>query len=730
MKQVLLTRAGVEVREVPAPQVEPGAVLVRVSHSCISVGTEMSGVRDSNLPLWRRALQRPDQVRRLAGLVVKEGFDTARAMVRTKLAEAQPIGYSAVGRIVAVGDGVSDLAVGDRVGCAGAQGAHHAEFICVRRNLVVAVPEPVSDHDAATVTLGAIALQGVRRLQPTLGESVVVIGLGVIGQITVQLLKSAGARVIGVDIDRARLAEALALGLDAAVHPDDIEPTAQAARLTDGYGADGVIVTAATSSSEVISAAFRMCRRKARVVLVGDVGLDIERADIYAKELDFLISTSYGPGRYERTYEEAGLDYPIAYVRWTENRNLAEYLRQIADGRVRLDKMAGSEFPVDRAGDAYGALADAAERPLFAILAYDASGAGPISRHVERRASGRAGAGAIRLALIGAGNFAKAMHLPLLQKMPQAFALRAVVSRRGYEAETLARQYDAPVSATDVDVVLDDGNIDAVLIATRHDSHAELVIRALEKGKHVLVEKPLCLTKSQLTDIEAVVERLGDRCPVLMTGFNRRFSPHAAAAKALLDRRSNPLIADYRVNAGYIALDHWVHGAAGGGRNIGEASHFYDFIGYLADAAVATVEARAIRPKSAHYTRNDNFVALVTFEDGSVGNLTYTALGSPDFPKELLDIYSDGRVLQIIDFRDFQAAGCKVARVKQHDKGHAGELAAFRRAVLGETAWPIPLWQQTQAMRIAFRVEELLHRGTAADECADGYANGHVKRPA
>jgi predicted dehydrogenase len=463
-----------------------------------------------------------------------------------------------------------------------------------------------------------------------------------------------------------------------------------------------------------MSTAFRMCRRKARVVLVGDVGLDLERADIYAKELDFLVSTSYGPGRYDRTYEEAGLDYPIAYVRWTENRNLAEYLRQIADGRVRLEKMAGAEFPVDRAGDAYRTLSDAAERPLFAVLRYDVSSAGPISRRVERQASARrAGPDGIRLALIGAGNFAKSTHLPLLQKMSNAFQLQAVVSRRGHEAETLARQYGAAVSATDVDVVLDDTNIDAVLIATRHDSHADLVIRALERGQHVLVEKPLCLTLSELERIEATVARLGDRCPVLMTGFNRRFSPHAAAAKTLLDRRSNPFILAYRVNAGYVPRDHWVHGAAGGGRNIGEACHFYDLMGYLADAPVATIEARAIRPKTAHYARNDNFVAVATFEEGSVGNLTYTALGSPDHPKELVDAYSDGRVLQIVDFKEFQAVGCKAARVKEHDKGHAGELAAFRRAVLGETAWPIPLWQQAQAMRIAFRVEELLQRGVS-----------------
>ncbi len=713
MKQVLLTRAGVDVREVPAPLLEPGAVLVRVSHSCISVGTEMSGVRDSNLSLLRRAMQRPEQVARLAGMVAKDGLDSARAAVQTKLAEALPVGYSAVGRVIDVGEGVSDIVSGDRVGCAGAQSAHHAEIICVPRNLCVPVPELVSDRDAATVTLGAIALQGLRRLQPTLGECIVVIGLGAIGQISVQLLKSAGARVIGVDLDRKRIDEAMALGLDAGVHPDDTDPVAQASRLTNGHGADGVIVAAASQSDEIIATAFRMCRRKARVVLVGDVGLNINRADIYAKELDFLVSTSYGPGRYDQTYEEAGLDYPIAYVRWTENRNMAEYLRQIADGRVRFDAMAARAFPIDRAGDAYQALSDPSERPLFAFLAYDTARDGPIIRRVELRETVRRPAtNAIRLALIGTGNFAKSMHLPLLRKMENIFALQAVVSRRGHQADTLARQYGAAVSATDIDAVLDDPAIDAVLVATRHDSHANLVIRALERGKHVLVEKPLCLSPTELVAIEAAVARLGDRCPVLMTGFNRRFSPHMAAAAALIERRTNPFIVNYRVNAGHIPSDHWVHGAAGGGRNIGEACHFYDLLGDLAGAPVASIEAKAIRPKTEYFRRNDNFVATLTFEDGSVGSLTYTALGSPEHPKELIDIYTDGRVLQIIDFREFIAVGCKAKRVKVSDKGHAAELTAFGRAIRGETAWPIPLWQQAQAMRIAFEVERQLHAAT------------------
>ena len=714
MRQVLVTRGGVEVRDVPAPQVQPGTVLVRVSYSCISTGTEMSSIRESDTPLWKRAMQRPEQVRRLAGVAMKEGLDVARAVVRTKLGEAQPVGYSAVGHVIEVGEGTSDVAIGGRVACAGAANAYHADYICVPRNLCVAVPQAVSDTDAATVTIGAIALQGVRRLAPTLGESVVVIGLGAIGQITTQLLRSAGVHVIGVDIDRKRLAEATAAGLDAAIHPDDADPAEQAVRLTDGVGADGVIVTAASPSDDVLSTAFRICRRKARVVLVGDVGLDIKRADIYHKELDFLISTSYGPGRYDRRYEEEGLDYPISYVRWTENRNMAEYLRQIADGRVRLEGMPSAVFPVERAADAYAALADAAQRPLNAFLDYERNPAQPVSRRLELRNTRVPVVGAIRVAVIGAGKFAKSTHLPLLQRMSGDFAVHAIVGRRGHEAATLAAQYGAVVAATDPGAILGDPNVDAVLIATRHDNHADLVVKALEAGKHVLVEKPLCVTPAELDRISSVVERLGDRCPVLMTGFNRRFSVHSDAVKALIDTRSNPFIVNYRVNAGYIPLDHWVHGTQGGGRNIGEACHFYDLFVHLAGSKSLSVEARAIQPVTAAFARNDNFCAVIGFADGSVANLIYTALGSSGVPKESIDLYCDGKILRIVDFESFTAVGCKAKPLRQTDKGYASELAAFARGVRGETPWPIPFWQQAEAMTIAFNVETRLRAGMSA----------------
>lgn len=711
MKQVLLTREGVEIRDVPAPGVEPGCLLVQLMQSCISVGTEMSGVRASDAPLWKRALQRPEQVKRLAELAMKEGIGTARAILKNKLSEAHPVGYSASGRVVAVGSGITEFTVGDRVACAGAQNAYHAEIISVPRNLCTAVPEGVVDQDAATVTLGAIALQGIRRTEPSLGETIVVIGLGAIGQLTAQLLKSSGVRVIGIDVDRKRITEAQSLGIDVGLHPDDGDAIAQVQRLTEGNGTDGVIITAASASDDIISTAFRMCRRKARVVLVGDVGLDLKREDVYAKELDLRVSTSYGPGRYDRKYEEEGLDYPIGYVRWTENRNMAEYLRQLADRRVRLADDSKAVYPLMRAADAYRALSDGANRPLFAFLDYGVGDPAALRRQIEHRVAVRHSAkGKIGVALVGAGAFAKTLHLPLLAELKDQFNLHAVVSRRGHEADAIARQYGARVSATDIDAVLGDKDIGAVLIATRHDSHAQLAMKALEQGKHVFVEKPLCLTTAELAEVEALVLRLGDKCPVLMTGFNRRFAPHAVTVKSLLDKRSNPFILNYRVNAGYFSPDHWVHGASGGGRNIGEACHFYDLMGYFAGKPVKTVEARSIAPVTSHYARNDNFVAILSFEDGSVASLTYTALGSADQPKEIIDIYCDGSILQMIDFRELNVFGTNRNQTKNvsRNKGHRAELEAFHRAVRGDSAWPISWPEQKQAMLVAFNVESKL----------------------
>lgn len=706
MKQVLIRRGQVAVEEVPAPTVEPGTVLVRVVRSCISVGTELSGIRADAVPLWKRAIQDPSKVKKLVSSLSTQGVAATRSAVEGKLAAGSPTGYSAAGLVLAVGKDVTDLVVGDRVACAGAQYANHAEVIRVPRNLVVPIPDGVSFDDAATVTLGAIALQGVRRAQPTLGETFVVIGLGILGQLTIQLLKANGCRTIGADLDPARVDLAKSLGLDVGL-ADGEDAIAQVGRLTDGIGADGVIITAATPSDEVVSTAFRMCRRKGRVVLVGDVGLDLNRADFYAKELDFFISSSYGPGRYDRNYEERGLDYPVGYVRWTENRNMAEYLRLVADSRVKTQPLVSGTYSVQEADAAYASLANDVPRPMTLLLAY--ADGDPVVEHTVPNPFARPGrSGAIRVALVGAGGFAKGMHLPNIKALDEDFTLHAVVSHTGHNAVATAKQFGAAYSTTDVGEVLADKDVDLVLITTRHDLHASLAIAALERGKHVMVEKPLALTQEELDGIVSFFDAPSDVAkPVLLTGFNRRFSPYAARIADITAGRSNPMILTYRMNAGYLPLDHWVHGPEGGGRNRGEACHIYDLFTFLTGARVREVTARTIRPATAHYARDDNFVATMTFEDGSVATLAYTALGSTDHPKEQLEVFVDGKVIVLDDYRRLTVTGSKAPGLTTTttDKGQRAELQALAKALHGDGAWPIPLWQQVQATEIALAVE-------------------------
>ncbi|MCX8007087.1 MAG: bi-domain-containing oxidoreductase [Coriobacteriia bacterium] len=713
MKQVLVRQGQVLVEEVPAPEVEAGAVVVSVDHSCISIGTELAGVRASEMPLWKRAMRNPDKVLAVLKMAATQGFGHAKDAVEGRLHSGDPTGYSAAGIVLAVGEGVADIAPGQRVACAGAKHANHAEVICVPRNLVVPVPDGVSLKHASTVTLGAIALQGVRRAAPTLGESFVVIGLGVLGQLTVQILKANGCKVIGSDLDEGRIALAERLGCDVGLRAEDGDAVERVARLTDGYGADGVIITAAASTSEIVSTAFRMCRRKGRVVLVGDVGLDIRREDIYTKELDFLISTSYGPGRYDARYEEHGLDYPIGYVRWTENRNMAEYLRLVADGAIDLDAMIARVYTVDEAPAAYEALRSGSDRPLMVLLSYPRTREEREVRRVPNPTVRPAGGGAVRIALIGAGGFAKGMHLPNIKAHPDLVTLHAVCSRTGHNATAVARQYGAAYATTDVDEVLADPDVDAVLIATRHDLHADLALRALAAGKHVLVEKPLGISREEVERLVAFFEeqeRGSAHAPVLLTGFNRRFSPFAVRLKELLARRSDPMQIVYRMNAGYVPLDHWVHGPEGGGRNIGEACHIYDLFTYLTGARVASVRADAIVPRTGAYARNDNFTAIVSFDDGSVATLVYTALGSAQHPKEQAEVYCDGRVYVLDDYRALRVVGSPASGVETRlvDKGQAAELLSFVRVVREGGQWPIPLWEQVQAMSIAFDVEEAL----------------------
>ena len=713
MKQVLISGGAVRLEDVPAPVVEPGTVLLRMDHSCISIGTEMSGLKSSGMPLWKRALRQPQNVKKVVDMVVADGLAQTRRVVQGRLAVELPTGYSGAGVVIEVGEGVDEFRPGDRVACAGAQCAFHAEFVRVPKNLATPIPDNLGFAEASSVALGAIALQGVRRANPTLGETFVVIGLGIVGQLTVQLLRANGCRVIGVDLDRARIALAAQLGMNRAVHPEDASDVQQVARLTNGAGADGVIITAASPSDEIVSTAFQMCRKKARVVLVGDVGLNLNRSDFYAKELDFLISTSYGPGRYDNRYEEGGLDYPLAQVRWTENRNMSEYLRLMAEGSIDVAPLIAAVYPITEVEAAYRSLQADGEKPLMVLLSYPERQSSPSKRVACAPRASAVGKGVIRVAMIGAGGFAKGTHLPNLLELKADYQLRAVVSRTGHNAASTAKRFGAEYCATDYREALDDKDVDAVIIATRHDTHASIAMQALRAGKHVLVEKPLALEEAEVAEIEALYGSGGDPKPVLLTGFNRRFSPYAERIASLVKLRSNPMIVNYRMNAGYIPLDHWVHSGEGGGRNRGEACHVYDLFTFLTGARVKSVHASAIRPATGHYASSDNFVATLGFEDGSVATLTYTALGTTEFPKETMEVFVDGMVISLNDYESMSIAGSKQKPISTRapDKGHKTELMAFARALRGEAKWPIPLWQQLQATRISFDVDRLLAHG-------------------
>lgn len=706
MKQLLVRSGKVFLKEVPAPVVGPKNVLVRVERSCVSVGTEMAGIKMSGLPLYRRALKQPHHVKRVVQLMRDQGIARVYKQVMGKLDAGLPTGYSGAGTVISVGSDVGGIAVGERVACAGAGVANHAELIDVPVNLSVPIPEQLSFDAAATVTLGAIAMQGVRRAQPTLGETIVVVGLGILGQITAQLLSANGCRVIGTDIDPSRIAIALENGLDIGINPRDRNLVERVIKLTDGHGADAVVITAASASSDILAESFQACRKKARVVVVGDVGLNMSRADIYAKELDVLISCSYGPGRYDAVYEEEGADYPLPYVRWTENRNMGEYLRLLATGRVRLDNMIQEPFPIDQAEEAYSRLSGEGEKPLLVLLKYpqrDGAAHSVLQVSAPAPIDGR-----VKMALVGAGGFAQGVHMPNLQKLKESFDLRTVVSRTGLSARGAAERFEIATAATDYQTVLDDPQIDLVFIATRHDLHADMTLAALKVGKHVFVEKPLSMTEEGLDAIEAFYVA-NPKGPLLMTGFNRRFSPAIVAAQAAMKDRTSPMIVNYRMNAGYIPSDHWVHGPHGGGRNIGEACHIYDLFNALTGSRPVDVHACTIVSASDHWRRDDNFVATIRYADGSICTLTYTSMGAKNFAKERADIFVDGKVLVLDDYKQLTVTGGTGGwKGMTMEKGQLEELKALAEAFQPGRKWPISLADQISASRVSYAVQRQL----------------------
>lgn len=625
------------------------------------------------------------------------------------------VGYSAAGEVVAIGDGVEGFALGDLVACGGAGKANHADYVSVPQNLVCRVPKGCDLRLAATTTVGTIALQGVRRSEPRLGELACVLGLGLIGQMTVQLLRASGVKVLGLDVDPKRVERALSLGMEAGA--SDPEKFAQIVRdFTGGRGADHVLITAATKSDAPINLSMDLVRAKGSVVIIGDVGLNVQRPAFYRKEIDLLMSTSYGPGRYDRNYEEAGQDYPYGYVRWTLNRNMQAYMDLIASGQINILPLLEREFDVKQAAEAYHELASSKDTlPLAVIIRYpdeELSLPEPQdSTRISVRGHRVGGKNVTRYALVGAGAYGTSMLVPQMSKCKNLFFLGGVVSRNATTSGNFVRSNQVEVLSTDLDEVLVDPKFDLIVIATRHHEHADQVVRSMRAGKHVFVEKPIAISWEQLDSVVDCYESLGEK-PLLMVGFNRRFSPAVLKLKEVLSNRRSPLIINYRLNGGYIPLDHWVHGPQGGGRNIGEACHMYDVFRSLAGEPVVGISARAIDPYSTTYLRTDNFCATLEYQDGSVGNLVYTALGPKQgLPKERIEVFCDGEAYIIDDFKSLTCAsnGEILWQSEIVDKGQFEQLKRFGTAIDLGVGAPISFEEIIETTAVALHIDDMLN---------------------
>lgn len=713
MKQLLQSyRNGtLNVTEVPVPRMRANQVLVATRASVVSAGTERAVAEFSEQNLLGKARLRPDLVRQVMQKVQTDGLKAAAQAAFARLDVPLALGYSSAGEIIEVGAEVRGVKVGDRVACAGGGYASHAEVVAIPRNLFVPIPDGVSYEQAAFATIGAVALQGVRLAELRLGERVVVLGLGLIGLLTVQLVKAAGCQVLGTDLDSERVKLALEVGADAAVvtGPDVTEAVAA---FTRGRGVDAVLITAATKSNKPTELAGEISRLKGRVVAVGDVGMDIPRRLYYPKELEYKVSMSYGPGRYDPSYEEKGIDYPYPYVPFTLQRNLETFLQLVKDGRVTPEKLITHRFTLDEAEKAYSLIkGETGEKYLGILFTYPSEV--ELSRRVILREPVATGGGAddLCLGLLGAGNFARLMLLPRLKKMP-GVRLVGLATATGLSGRHTGDKYGFTYCTTDNEQILSDPTINAVVIATRHNTHADLAARALRAGKHVFVEKPLATSEEELNSVLAAAQETGR---VLMVGFNRRFAPLGVLARETFAGHSQPLCMLYRVNAGYVPPEHWTHDPQeGGGRVIGEVCHFVDFLQYVCGSAPVEVSACGVAAGS--LSPEDHLAVNLRFADGSIGTVLYFANGDKALPKEYVEIYGGGKTLVIDDFRHGRLAQSgRVRRLggRRQDKGHTEELLAWAKAVVEGGPSPVPLVDSVVTTLATFAIMESLRQNGA-----------------
>jgi predicted dehydrogenase len=701
LKQILqsLKSGQTSIEEIPVAILRSNSVAVRTRQSLVSAGTERMLVDFGKANWLNKARQQPEKVRMVLDKIRTDGLATTLDAVQSKLDQPLTLGYCNVGKVSEVGSNVIGFEVGDRV----VSNGNHAEVVSVSQNLCARIPDCVTDEQASFTVLASIGLQGIRLVNPTLGECIVVTGLGLIGLLTVQMLRAQGCRVLGIDYDASRLKLARQFGADI-VNPATGEDVLVAAdTFSRGRGVDAVIITASTKSNDPMSQAAKMCRKRGRIVLVGVVGLELSRSDFYEKELTFQVSCSYGPGRYDPAYEENGQDYPLGFVRWTEQRNFEAVLDLLAAGSLDVTPLISHRFELEQAGDAYDLLSSGA--PSLGILIEYPTSVETQQRTVSLSLTNGedlnrliSSGDSVRVGFLGAGNYAGRVLIPAFQK--SGLELHTLVSGGGVSAVHYGKKFGFRLASTDSSALLADSEVNAVVIATRHNAHAKQIVAALGAGKHVFVEKPLCLTTPELELIQAAYVESNN---LLLVGFNRRFAPQVVKTKSLLDGVPGPKSFVMTVNAGAIPVDHWTQDLSiGGGRLLGEACHFVDLLRHLAGASIKSSKLQEL-----NVATRDTFTITLSFADGSIGTVHYFANGSKQFPKERLEVFAGGRVLQLDNFRKltgFGWPGFNRMNLWRQDKGQNALVSAFAGAIREGKQSPIPADELFEVMRVCLEL--------------------------
>jgi polar amino acid transport system substrate-binding protein len=694
--------------EVPQPELRPGGILVRTAFSAISSGTERVKLEAGEKSLMGKAMARPDLVRQVMDFARNEGIKAAYQRVQSRLDSLSPLGYSCSGIVIAAGEGVQEFQPGDRVACGGGGYANHSAINFVPKNLAVKLPDSVGLDAAALTTIGAIAMQGLRQSESRFGETVAVIGAGLVGVLTVQLAKAAGCRVIAIDLDPGRVERAVKFGADRGLLSSDPRTPLSIKEFTR-YGPDAVIITAATPSTEPIELAAAIARDRGRIVVVGDVGLGVSRPNVYLKELSVSLSRSYGPGRYDVDYEEGGIDYPIGYVRWTEKRNMEAFINFLAARSIDVARLIEKRYPVEQADSAYVAIRESGS--YTALIDYAVSEPAAATASVPVTVRKTRASGEFKVGCIGAGGFAKNIIFPALSSQ-KGLVLESVATASGIGAQSACKSFGFSKAQTAADL-LQDSVTDGIFVLSRHDSHSRYVVSALTNHKPVFVEKPLAVTQDQLEEIRCAYDAAREQgdAAFLMVGFNRRFAPMTKKLGEFFGKRQEPMMINIRVNAGYLPLDHWTQHKEDGGRIIGEFCHFVDWARAVINRPIQTVTAYAL-PDGSRYNR-DNVAATLSFLDGSIANLTYVANGDKSVPKEYFEVFCESGVGIIYDFCTLELShNGKTTKTKgRRDKGHNREIELTVEAMRSAGSAPIPFEQLVEVTRACFAVHQSIATG-------------------